>query len=216
MNSITIEQLMQLPGLAEQFKAAENAKLAERQALIDEWRDFVDTGRQAIAEKQGEERKLAEKMDKLTGELKAVTEQRNIARTAIMENIGRNERKAEAMKKAILAGADPMLNRFTLWAQRAANLASFASHFTDYLGFSSDRNENPPDRSIPAIAASRKVNELVQAAIERADQMRLEAISYTDMVKELKIREAEILDAFAPLAPYARTAIHKDFLTFEY
>lgn len=206
MKTLTIETLRQLPAFSGLFADAERESLTKRQAEIAAWHDANAAARREIAELEAIERKATEAHDKLAAELNAATEQRDLARVELLRLANKHHHAREASKQRIAAGADSRLLDFIGWTRHASNLAAFASHRSELQGFGKGNN-----RQHLAAMQARKVGSLCDSAAERAEQMRLEAISDADMTDELAAMAGAIRQSFEPLAQFAPSGLSAEF-----
>lgn len=198
MQTLNLETLRRLPAFAALMEEAERKSLDERAALIEAWQTTNTQARAEVASLEATERKLSAEADALAAELQRLTEQRDLARMGLLRVANRHHRHNEEARQRIIAGADSRLFQFILWARRAANMAAFASHRAEPLAVVGDFTA----QTLKATKQARLVAELCEHAAERAEAMRLEAISSSDVTGELSAMAANIRDAYQPLAMF--------------
>lgn len=205
MQTLTIETLRQLPAFSALFADAERESLTKRQAEIAAWHDANAAARREIAELEVIEREHTKAADALAAELNAATAQRDLARVQLLRAANRHHHERDAEMQRIAAASDARLLDFISWAQRANNLAAFASHRAGLEGIGQSSKQHL------AAEQARKVASLCESAVERANEMRLEAITNDDLTGELAAMAGAIRQAFEPLAPFAPNGLAHGF-----
>ncbi|HRP24247.1 hypothetical protein [Thauera sp.] len=204
MQNITIETLAKTPAFAAALRELEAGQLAERQAQIDalttfraEWHsEVIQLGERAQAARR--------EADALRARLLEVERDADAANSAALWRSTRATERDRALEAAILAGADPRLMQFKVWAARAANLAGVAT-YEQVAAFAGAAAPAPNARQARAVAR------LADEATARADEMRREAIAADDVSLELDAMAAGIVQALDRLGGSAAARLPRDW-----
>lgn len=204
MQSISIETLAKSPAFAAAIRELEAAQLAERRAQIDALADFRAQWHGELADLNAKAQEARRKLDEqraLMLEAERASDEANSAALWRATRLMQQDRRLEA---AILAGADPRLEQFRAWAARAANLAGLAT-YEQVAAFAG--TTVPPSNARQA----REVCRLCDEAIERADEMRREAIGTEDVALELDALAAGILRGLDRMGGSAAARLPRDW-----
>lgn len=146
--------------------------------------------------------KLGEEERGLADEFEAVTARRNLLvyalgekRAEIMNIATQQTREERDAEDQLTSEADPRIARFIPWAERCKNLAEFASA-NGTLAMEGGAVAMVARQTEQTVLAVRTVQELVNASVERAHQMRLEALSEAEVTSELDRMAAAIYTAY--------------------
>lgn len=199
MQAFTIDALKKLPAFQQMFAEAEAEAIAKRAAEISEWVETDEQYRSEIDKLQAIVNKYRAAVDQKELELKHLTSQRDSSQLELIDMANRWTHKRKSAIERILAGADTRLVHFILWAQRAENLAQFAAYRAEpiaVVGLGESRQH------AEAIKRAKTVSSMCIHAVERAEQMRLDAIAHEDVTDELTGMASAIREAYGPLSTF--------------
>ena len=188
---LTIETLKQLPEVQKMMRDQEQVALAERSALIQQLADVEANEREELEPITAAIKDVITEIEGLNSKLRQARVQHEGLVIKSNRVIGLAKREKDALKQNILAGADPRIHQFKLWAMRAKNLANFASHFAEPLATNVFRR----NFTAPAVSVAGQVNQLVKAALTRAEQMEREALSAAEVSDNLEAIAGVIYEA---------------------
>lgn len=204
MQNITFETLAKTPAFAAAMRDLEAVQLAERQAQIDALAAFRVRWHADLAALDAKAQSARREADELRARAMEVQQDADAANSALLWNSTRATEQDRRLEAAIMAGADPRLAQFAVWAARAANLAAVAT-FEPVVAFSG--------AAAPATNArqSHEVSRLCAEANARADRMRREAIAADDVSLELDAMAAGIVRALDRLGGSAAARLPRDW-----
>lgn len=191
-----LDTLKTVPAFAAILQEMESSGLAERQILIDQLAELDAEAVAHLAPLHLEAARLTAEVETLTRQLRTATLAKGSAITRAFDASAKVTRNQKALEARILSGADSRLNRFQTWCQRAENLATFASYRAEPLAHN---GREPGNATLRAVALAKRIKSLCRDAIDRASELRMEALSADDIGLELEAMSSAIHAEFQKL-----------------
>lgn len=193
--AISIDQLKKTSFFAAAIRELDEKNVSSRQELVDQLKANAKSLPQETAVLEAEQRKLEEERE--ATRLRAIAIEGRLVdiRQQIHRIMNRGDAARRLARDRLMAGADQRIYTFMVWAQRAGNLADFASH-QPIAGSLGVGQEDLDVIYKKAGAAARRVGVRVAESLKRAEQMVLEAQSADEIGLELASMAAGIYQEY--------------------